>query len=73
MTVRVGVIGVGMIGQDHVRRLSTVLPGAAVVALADADPARARDVAQSVPADPAPRVVSQFEIAATKFRPGSRV
>lgn len=56
MTVRVGVIGVGMIGQDHVRRLSTVLPGAAVVALADADPARARDVAQSASADPAPRV-----------------
>ena len=43
--VRVGVIGVGMIGQDHVRRLSTVLAGARVTAVNDADGARARQVA----------------------------
>ena len=38
MTVRVGVIGVGMIGQDHIRRLTQVLSGAQVVAVTDVDP-----------------------------------
>ena len=37
MTVRVGVIGVGVIGQDHVRRISQVLTGGAVVAVTDVD------------------------------------
>ena len=32
MTVRVGVIGVGMIGQDHIRRITSVLVGSRVVA-----------------------------------------
>jgi myo-inositol 2-dehydrogenase / D-chiro-inositol 1-dehydrogenase len=45
MTVRIGVIGVGMIGQDHIRRLSQVLAGAQVVALTDVDSARAQEVA----------------------------
>ena len=45
MAVKVGVIGVGMIGQDHIRRLSSVLAGGEVVAVADTDAGRARDVA----------------------------
>ncbi len=48
MTVRIGVIGVGMIGQDHIRRLTQVLAGSAVVGVADTDAARARDVAGSL-------------------------
>lgn len=52
MTVRVGVIGVGMIGQDHIRRLTTVLAGSQVVAVTDVDVDRARQVAESLP-DPA--------------------
>src|SRR5262245_968473 len=49
MTVRVGVIGVGMIGQDHIRRLTQVLSGASVVAVTDVDPARAQTVADGLP------------------------
>jgi len=45
MTVRIGVIGVGMIGADHVRRLGKVLSGGRVVALSDVDGARAAAVA----------------------------
>lgn len=39
--LRVGVVGVGAIGQDHVRRLAETVAGAEVVALADADESRA--------------------------------
>ena len=49
MTVNVGVVGVGMIGQDHIRRLTRVLAGSAVVAVADADVARAKSVAENIP------------------------
>ena len=49
MTVRLGVIGVGMIGQDHIRRLTKVLAGAAVVAVTDVDADRAAEVAAGVP------------------------
>jgi len=49
MTVRVGVIGAGMIGQDHIRRITQVLSGGAVVAIADIDQARAERVACGLP------------------------
>ena len=45
MTVNVGVIGVGMIGKDHIRRLSSVLSGARVVAVTDVDAEQAESVA----------------------------
>ena len=45
MTVRVGVIGTGTIGADHVARLSTQVVGSTVTAVFDVATARARDVA----------------------------
>src|SRR6476659_7608334 len=49
MTVNVGVIGVGMIGKDHIRRLTTVLAGSKVVAVTDVNLDEAKRVADSVP------------------------
>ncbi|PVE04124.1 Gfo/Idh/MocA family protein [Streptomyces scopuliridis] len=48
MTVRIGVIGTGMIGQDHIRRLTHVITGTEVTAVCDLDTARAEEVAASV-------------------------
>lgn len=48
MTVHIGVIGTGMIGQDHIRRLTDVVPGASVVAVTDIDTAHARAVADRI-------------------------
>ncbi len=48
MTVNVGVIGVGMIGRDHIRRLTTVLSGARVVAVTDVNVDQANHVAEPV-------------------------
>lgn len=44
MNVRIGVIGTGMIGRDHTRRIQQVLSGAEVVALSDYNPAAAEAV-----------------------------
>src|SRR3954454_17345466 len=51
MTVNVGVIGVGMIGQDHIRRVTHVLSGARVSAVTDVDLDRAKSVAQGLPGE----------------------
>lgn len=50
MTLKIGVIGTGMIGRDHTRRIQQVLGGAEVVALSDYNP----DAARAVQADLAP-------------------
>lgn len=45
MSLKVGVVGTGMIGQDHIRRLTRVLSGVEVAGVADIDPVRARAAA----------------------------
>lgn len=45
MTLRLGVIGTGAIGQDHIRRITHKLSGARVVALNDIDKAQALEFA----------------------------
>lgn len=45
MTVRVGVVGVGVMGADHARKLARVVSGAELVAVSDFDPGVAGAVA----------------------------
>ena len=49
MTLNVGVVGVGKIGQEHIRRLTETLAGARVVAVSDADLPPAQAVAARLP------------------------
>jgi myo-inositol 2-dehydrogenase/D-chiro-inositol 1-dehydrogenase len=49
MTVRVGVIGTGVIGQDHIRRITHVVPGGVIAAVTDVDLARAGQAAAALP------------------------
>jgi len=50
MTVRVGVIGAGWIGKEHIRRLTHTVTGAQVTAVTDIDPVRAQEAAAPVSA-----------------------
>ena len=47
MTIRVGIIGTGLIGEDHGRKLVNVINGATVSAVTDVNRARAEEVAAS--------------------------
>src|SRR5215212_7644982 len=49
MTVRVGVIGAGVMGADHVNTLRRYVRGAAVGMVADVELARAEAIADEVP------------------------
>ncbi|MFD8811871.1 Gfo/Idh/MocA family oxidoreductase, partial [Streptomyces sp. NPDC059627] len=48
MTVRVGVVGAGWIGNEHIQRLTHTITGARVTAVTDIDPARATEAAEPV-------------------------
>jgi myo-inositol 2-dehydrogenase / D-chiro-inositol 1-dehydrogenase len=45
MAVRIGIIGVGVMGADHARTIVTHVPGASLTAIYDADGARAKAIA----------------------------
>jgi myo-inositol 2-dehydrogenase/D-chiro-inositol 1-dehydrogenase len=49
MTIRIGVIGTGIMGADHVETITTAISGAEICAIADIDPQRAETIASRVP------------------------
>jgi myo-inositol 2-dehydrogenase/D-chiro-inositol 1-dehydrogenase len=57
MSIRIGVIGTGWIGEQHVRRLTELVSGTTVVAVSDIDPELASTVGSQVGA----RVVNSAE------------
>src|SRR6266508_3997634 len=50
MTLDIGVVGTGMMGQDHVQRLATSVTHAKVVAVSDVNVDQAKRVGESVAA-----------------------
>jgi myo-inositol 2-dehydrogenase/D-chiro-inositol 1-dehydrogenase len=50
MTLRIGVVGTGMMGRDHVQRLATSVHNAKVVAVSDVNVEQAKRVGESVEA-----------------------
>ena len=48
MTVRIGIIGVGLMGSDHARIIASSIQGAEVAAIYDADAMRAKAIADEV-------------------------
>ena len=64
MTIRIAVIGAGVMGAEHARIIATELPGAELRWICDADIARARDVAEAtgarqVSTDPLTAIAAQ--------------
>ena len=72
MALNIGVIGTGMIGVDHIRRLTEVLPGAAVVAVSDIDRERAQAVADALPAARAHATGEELIAVKVRTRAGCR-
>ncbi len=67
MTLGIGVIGTGMIGQDHIRRITDVLAGGKVMAVTDADRGRAERAAEKPGAkvyDDAASLIAASEVEA---------
>lgn len=67
MTLGIGVVGTGMIGQDHIRRITDVLSGGRVVAVTDTDHARAKMAAEKTGAkvyDDAAALIGSSEVDA---------
>ena len=56
MTVRIGMIGPGGMGQAHIDRIHTVIAGGRVVAVSDVDEVRAKEVAVADRRDGIPRL-----------------
>jgi myo-inositol 2-dehydrogenase / D-chiro-inositol 1-dehydrogenase len=50
MTIRIGLIGAGVMGADHARLFSEEVPGASLQVICDADTARAKSVAEATAA-----------------------
>jgi myo-inositol 2-dehydrogenase / D-chiro-inositol 1-dehydrogenase len=50
VTLDIGVVGIGMMGQDHVQRLATSVPNAKVVAVSDVNVEQAKRVGERVAA-----------------------
>src|SRR5260370_10322977 len=48
VSVRVGILGVGVMGSDHARILASQVPGATVQAIYDADPKRAKAIVDEI-------------------------
>lgn len=67
MTVRIGMIGPGGMGQAHIDRIHTVIAGGRVVAVSDVDDARAEQVAARIGATAHPdsaRLIASDEVDA---------
>ncbi|MCD0446642.1 Gfo/Idh/MocA family oxidoreductase [Glycomyces sp. A-F 0318] len=67
MSIRIGVIGTGWIGEQHVHRLTATVAGAEVAAVSDIDPVRAARIADAAgarAADSAEKLIGDPDVEA---------